>query len=84
MEDNEAAICMAKESRQHSRAKHIDIKYHFVREHVTNGRLRIQHVDTKDQLADIMTKPLSQHIFTNLRQRLGLIEAVSTTTGQRT
>lgn len=75
LEDNEAAICIARETKQHSRAKHIDIKYHFVRGHIANGQLRIAHVDTKEQLADIMTKPLPRLVFQNLRRKMGLVEA---------
>jgi hypothetical protein len=43
---------------EHSRTKHIDIRHHFLRDHVIKGDIVISHVGTNDQLADIFTKPL--------------------------
>ena len=51
----------------HKKSKHVDIKYHFVRELVENRTLAIQYVSTVDNIADIFTKPLSLKEFTTLR-----------------
>jgi len=56
--DNTAAICLLKNPILHSRAKHIEIKHHFIRHYVQKGILDIQFIDTDHQWADIFTKPL--------------------------
>lgn len=70
-EDNHGCIGMAK-NLESKRAKHIDIRYHFVRDHVAEGKLDVQPIGTKDQLADICTKALDGDRFTALRRNLGL------------
>ncbi|XP_075077415.1 uncharacterized protein LOC142164131 [Nicotiana tabacum] len=52
------AICLSKNHVHHSRAKHIDIKHHFIRDHVIKGDIELSFVSTIDQLADIFVKPL--------------------------
>jgi hypothetical protein len=58
--DNESAIKIAYNPCEHSRTKHIDIRYHFLRDHVIKGDIVISHVETNDQLADNFTKPLDE------------------------
>jgi hypothetical protein len=57
----------------HSKTKHIPIKYHFLRESVAEKNIRVEYVGTKEQVADIFTKPLPWEAFEYLRQRLGVI-----------
>lgn len=59
----------------HSRMKHIDVRYYFIREHVEQGTLNIEHVPGEDQLADIFTKPLSKCRLERLRDMLGVRKA---------
>ena len=54
--------------------KHIDIKYHFVRETLSNGVNDLQNVGTKDQLVDVLTKPLESRHFKTMRQRIGIVD----------
>ena len=61
--DNKSAIKISQNPVQHSRTKHIEIRYHFLRDHVLKGDIAISHVKTKDQLADIFTKPLDEKRF---------------------
>jgi hypothetical protein len=56
--DNESAIKIAYNPCEHSKTKHIDIWYHFLRDHAIKGDILISHVETNDQLADIFNKPL--------------------------
>jgi hypothetical protein len=49
---------------EHSRTKHIAIRYHFLRDHQQRGDTEIAYVSTKEQLADIFTKPLDEKTFT--------------------
>lgn len=72
-EDNQGAIAMAKNPVGHKRTKHIDIKFHFVREKVQEGALLLQYCTTKEMLADILTKPLPKGQFEYLRSKLGLV-----------
>ena len=67
--DNTSAICLTKNLIQHSRTKHIDIRHHFIRDHITNHDV----IDTKHQLADIFTKPLSKEQFDFIKRELGML-----------
>nr|AAR89047.1 putative integrase [Oryza sativa Japonica Group] len=71
--DNTSAINIAKNLVQHSRTKHVDIRFHFLRDHVEKGDVELQFLDTKLQIADIFTKPLDSNCFTFLCGELGII-----------
>jgi hypothetical protein len=68
--DNIAATYLCSNPVLHSRMKHISLDYHFVREQVQAGKLQVSHVSTKDQLADILTKPLATAKFEDLRDKI--------------
>ena len=70
--DNMSAISLCKNPVFHNRSKHIDTKFHYIRENVENEKIGVEHVGTSDQLADIMTKPLGRVRFIELRDRIGL------------
>jgi hypothetical protein len=72
--DNESAIRMADNSIEHSRTKHIDIRYHFLRDHQLKGDITINYVSTHNQLADIFTKPLDEKTFSKLRNELNVLD----------
>ena len=59
---------------QHSRSKHIDIKHHFIHDHVQKGEIKLIFIDTKNQLADIFTKPLVDESFEALKNKLHIVE----------
>jgi hypothetical protein len=63
---NESAIRMADYPVEHNRTKHIAIRYHFLRDHQQRGDIEIAYVSTKEQLADIFTKPLNEKTLPNL------------------
>ena len=71
--DNTSAICLTKNPIQHSRTKHIEIRHHFIRDHVQKGDIVLEFVDTLHQLADIFTKPLDKDRFCTIRRELGLM-----------
>jgi hypothetical protein len=72
--DNMAAIALGKNPVLHDRSKHIDTKFHFIRECVDRGDITVVFVGTKEQLADILTKPLGKALFQELRERMGVIK----------
>ena len=73
--DNTSAISFTKNLIQHSRTKHIEIRHHFIRDHVQKGDIVIKFIDTLHQLADIFTKPLDQDRFCTIRGELGMMNA---------
>jgi hypothetical protein len=62
-EDNQPCINLANDQTYSKRTKHIDIRHHFIRDEVVSGRLRLVHVPTAEQCADIMTKALAHIKF---------------------
>ena len=72
MEDNQSCIVMAKNPQHHGRSKHIDIKYHFVRELVENETIKLKYCPTKEKIADILTKGLNREQFCYLRKKAGI------------
>jgi len=70
--DNTAAICLSKNPILHSRAKHIEIKHHFVSDYVQKGILDIQFIDTENQWADIFTKSLTVERFDFIKKNLNM------------
>ena len=71
--DNTSAINISKNPVLHSRTKHIDIRHHFLRDHVEKKNIVLTHCRTEDQIADIFTKALNKDQFVNLRMLLGMI-----------
>lgn len=70
--DNVGATYLCANPVFHSRMKHIALDYHFVRNQVQSGALRVVHVSTHDQLADTLTKPLSRTAFQNFSSKIGV------------
>ncbi len=71
-EDNQAAIKLAANPTHHQRTKHIDVRYHFLRDLVGDDRITLQYIESKLMLADALTKPLPRPLLEDLRQRIGL------------
>ena len=69
-EDNSGALEMAKVHKYRPRTKHLNVKYHHFRDYVERGEISIHKIDTKDQLADYLTKPVSQEILERLRPQV--------------
>ncbi|GJY70951.1 retrovirus-related pol polyprotein from transposon TNT 1-94, partial [Tanacetum coccineum] len=71
--DNTSAIAISNNPVLHSRAIHIDIRYHFIRDHILKGDIELHFTPTEYQLADIFTKPLDEPTFTRLKVELGML-----------
>ena len=70
--DNQGAIALAKDNKFHVRTKHIDLRYHFIREAVEDGKIQVKYVLMDDNVSDIFTKPLPRPKFTKFVESLGL------------
>jgi hypothetical protein len=70
--DNQSAIALSKNPVFHERSKHINMRYHYIRECVDEGRIIIDYTATEEQLADILTKALRRVRFLELRDRIGV------------
>nr|GEY82044.1 retrovirus-related Pol polyprotein from transposon TNT 1-94 [Tanacetum cinerariifolium] len=70
--DSKAAIAISCNPVQHSRTKHIDFRYHFIKEKVEKGIVELFFVRTEYQLADLFTKALPEERFKYLVRRLGM------------
>ncbi|PKI78999.1 hypothetical protein CRG98_000640 [Punica granatum] len=66
--DNKSAIALAKNPVHHERSKHIDTQFHFIREHVKAKEVELLHVNSNNQVADILTKALKAEVFQQLRR----------------
>jgi DNA-directed RNA polymerase len=70
--DNTSAISISKNLVMHSKTKCIPIKFHFLREKVMSKVIKVEYVGTKDQIADVFTKPLPKMQFDSLKDHLGV------------
>jgi hypothetical protein len=79
--DNVSAVCLSTNPVQHQRTKHVEIDLHFVRERVALGEIRVLHVPTTSQYADVFTKGLPTSVFTEFRSSLNVHGALSSDYG---
>jgi hypothetical protein len=68
--DNTSAISIAKNSVFHKRMKLLEVRHHFLRDHVEKSDIKMRYIDTEKQLADIFTKPLNASHFAALWGKL--------------
>ncbi|KAJ9552126.1 hypothetical protein OSB04_016171 [Centaurea solstitialis] len=80
--DNTGATYLCANPVYHSRMKHIALDYHFVREQVSAGKLRVLHISSQDQLADMLTKPLARAPFLRNRSKIGVSDGSSILRGR--
>jgi hypothetical protein len=79
--DNISAVYLSKNPLHHGRAKHVELDVHFVREKVAVGDIRVAHIPTRQQLADIMTKGLPTALFEDFRSSLCIVDDAPTAGG---
>jgi hypothetical protein len=72
--DNSSTIKLSKNPVMHGRSKHIDVRFHFLRNLTKEGTVELIHCGSQDQIADIITKPLKLEVFQKLRKLLGVCE----------
>ena len=71
--DNQICIKFTENPVFHDRSKHIGIKYHFIREYVQKGAVKLEYISTDEQVADILTKalPRGKHVY--FRDKMGVV-----------
>jgi hypothetical protein len=72
--DNQSCIKLSENPVFHDRSKHIEIRYHFIRDRIQKGAVKLQYISTDEQVADILTKPLEKGKFVFFRDRLGVVQ----------
>jgi hypothetical protein len=70
--DNQSALTLANNPVFHERSKHIRLRYHFIRDCLAERSIKARYISTKDQLADLLTKPLGKIKFLELCSRSGM------------
>ena len=73
-EDNQGAMCLARNPKDHSRTKHIDVKYHYIREAVEKEVIRVSYLPTAEMVADALTKGLAKPKFEKFREAMGVLD----------
>ena len=71
--DNQSCIKMSENPVFHDRSKHIEIRYFYIRDMIQKGAIKLQYVSTDEQVADVLTKPLSQVKLEHFRDKLGVV-----------
>lgn len=69
MEDNQSAISYSNNNIISDRTKHIDVKWHFVKDHVQRGTVKLQYIPTDKNVADMLTKPLPAPVLVRHARR---------------
>ena len=72
--DNKSAMSLCKNPVFHERSKHIDIKYHYIRECVENGNMQIEFMRTEEQMADLLTKALGSGKLQEQRAKISMVD----------
>ena len=70
--DNMSAINLAKNPISHGRSKHIEMRFHYLREQVVDGEMNVEHCRTENQIADIMMKGVQVEVFRRLRTMMNI------------
>jgi hypothetical protein len=77
--DNQSCIKISENLVFHDKSKHIEIRYSFIGDNVQKGVVKLQHISTDKQIADILTNPLVKGKFVYFRDKLGVVENTSLT-----
>jgi hypothetical protein len=75
--DNQSCVKLSENPVFHDRSKHIEIKYHYIRDMVQRKAVHVQYLPTHEQIADVFTKPRAKMKFEYFRETLGLVENAS-------
>jgi hypothetical protein len=69
-QDNQSTMLWARGQRNHNRTKHLDVKYHYISELIQDGLVELKYMPTTEMIADLLTKPLINEMFTELTDHM--------------
>ena len=72
--DNQSCVKLSENPVFPDKSKHIDIKYHYIRDMVQRGAVKLQYVVMDEQIADVLMKPLARVMFEYIREKLGVLQ----------
>ena len=72
--DNQSCVKLSENPVFHDKLKHIEIKYHYIRDMVQRGAMKLQYVVTNGQITDVLTKPLARVNFEYFREKFGVLQ----------
>ena len=72
--DNQSCVKLLENPVFHDKSKHIEIKYHYIRDMVQRGAMKLQYVATEEEIVDVLTKPLVRVKFEYFREKLGVLQ----------
>ena len=72
--DNASTVLMAANPMLHSRSKHFELDHHFIRDHIAQGHVRVNHISTHAQVADVLTKAVSSELFFKFYSKLRIAD----------
>ena len=72
--DNQSCMKLSENPVFHDRSKHIEIKYHYIRDMVQRGAVKLLYVSKEEQIDDVLMKPLARLKFEYFRERLGVLQ----------
>ena len=72
--DNQSCVKLSKNPVFHDKSKHIEIKYHYIRDMVQRGEVKLQYVVIGEHIANVLTKPLARVKFEYFREKLGVLQ----------
>ena len=70
--DSTSALAYAKHPKYHGKAKHIEVRYHYIRDMVSQGEVILQHISTSSMVAKPLTKPIVRDLFFSHAKSMGL------------
>ena len=72
--DNQSCVKLSENPIFHDKSKHIEIKYHYIRDIVQRGAVKLQYIAMDDQIADVLKNPLARVKFEYFREKLGVLQ----------
>ena len=72
--DNQSCIKLIENPVFHDNSKHIEVRYHFIRDMVQKGAIKLKYVPTEEQVGDALTKPLARVKFEYFRDKIGVVQ----------
>jgi hypothetical protein len=77
--DNQSCVTLSENSVSHDKSKHVEIKFHYIRDMVQRKAVPVQYLLTYEKIVDVLTKPLAKSKFEYFRDKLGVVENASFT-----